>query len=300
MFNRILIPTNLSDGAAAAVRYGVQLFRRMPQARIRFFYASHRPLPPCTPVRLYRELKADMLREDLGLLEQHVRRVLREAHLAYEPQQMELHVENGFYLDTLKNVLRNFQPGLLVMGTRGTSGLKKYLTGSNAVKTLNVAQCPVLAVPRRHTPAPVPLVVYATDLEQWQQEVERVTALAAMFNARLTVLHLHQPKELPLKGHDSGEVLVDQLRAALPYRPSTVALQRVSGTQGLTERLQQMVAAAQPVLLVMFPRKKSWLEKVFTASRTQQMLYNAQVPVLAFNHEPAGPWPGSSKARRKN
>jgi nucleotide-binding universal stress UspA family protein len=93
MFNRILIPTDFSDQAAAAVRYGVQLLRRMPAARVRFFYASHRPLPTSTPVRRYRALKADLLQEDLGRLEQHVRRVLREARLPYLPQQMELHVK---------------------------------------------------------------------------------------------------------------------------------------------------------------------------------------------------------------
>jgi hypothetical protein len=102
-------------------------------------------------------------------------------------------------------VLRDFGPDLVVMGTREASGLKKYLAGSNAVKTLNVAQCPVLAVPRRYTPAPVPLVVYATDLAEWPQEVERVTALAAVFNARLKVLHLHPPRSRPGRGTPPGK-----------------------------------------------------------------------------------------------
>jgi nucleotide-binding universal stress UspA family protein len=284
MFNRILIPTDLSDQSTAAVRYGVKLFLRLPGSRIRFFYASDRLLPTSTPIRHYQALKADLLQQDLGSLEEHIRRVLGEAGLPYLPRQMELHVENGAYLQTMETVLEDYAPDLVVMGTRGAGGLKKYLIGSNAVKTLNAAPCPVLAVPEGYVPASVPHIVYATDLEQWQQEVGPVKALAEMLDARLTVVHLHHSHRLEEKGREFGEVLAGQLQHALPGRFASVVLPRVSGQQDLTERLQQMIATAHPALLVMFSRKKSWLAALFADSRTQQVLYGGQVPVLAFKN----------------
>jgi nucleotide-binding universal stress UspA family protein len=282
MFNRILVPTDLSEHAACAVRYSLRLAQRLPGARIIFFFANHRPIPTSTPIRMYHELKADMLQQDLDALEKHVRKVLQQVQLAYDPDRMKLHVENGPYLDSLGRVLRLYKPDLVAMGNRGAGGLKKYLMGSNTVKTLSLVKCPVLAVPEGSTPTPAPHVLYATDLKQWQPEVEQVMALTNLLNARLTVVHLHRPDPSGDKGPASGEALTRQLRDALAYYPAEIALLPVSEGQDLAKGLQGLAFEKKPALLVMFNRRKGWLEGLFSDSHTQAVLYDARLPVLAF------------------
>jgi nucleotide-binding universal stress UspA family protein len=54
---------------------------------------------------------------------------------------------HGNLIDTLKKIISVQQPDLIVMGTRGASGLKKILIGSNTVNVLTNTKVPVLVIP---------------------------------------------------------------------------------------------------------------------------------------------------------
>lgn len=59
----------------------------------------------------------------------------------------ELLVAHGDLIASLKKIIAIHQPDLIVMGTKGASGLKKILIGSNTVKVLMHTKVPVLVIP---------------------------------------------------------------------------------------------------------------------------------------------------------
>lgn len=61
--------------------------------------------------------------------------------------KLESLVEHGELISTLKKTIANYQPDLLVMGTKGASGLKKMLIGSNTVNVIANTNTPVLVIP---------------------------------------------------------------------------------------------------------------------------------------------------------
>ena len=54
---------------------------------------------------------------------------------------------HGNLIPTLKKILAVQQPDILVMGTKGASGLKKILIGSNTVNVIAKTKVPVLVIP---------------------------------------------------------------------------------------------------------------------------------------------------------
>jgi nucleotide-binding universal stress UspA family protein len=54
---------------------------------------------------------------------------------------------HGNLITTLKKIIAVQQPDLIVMGTKGASGLKKILIGSNTVKLISNTRVPVLVIP---------------------------------------------------------------------------------------------------------------------------------------------------------
>jgi len=56
-------------------------------------------------------------------------------------------VAHGNLITALKKIIAVRQPNLIVMGTKGASGLKKILIGSNTVKVLSKTTVPVLVIP---------------------------------------------------------------------------------------------------------------------------------------------------------
>jgi nucleotide-binding universal stress UspA family protein len=60
---------------------------------------------------------------------------------------LESSIAHGDLVTTLKKVIAVQQPDLVVMGTKGASGLKRILIGSNTVKVLANTTIPVLVIP---------------------------------------------------------------------------------------------------------------------------------------------------------
>jgi nucleotide-binding universal stress UspA family protein len=54
---------------------------------------------------------------------------------------------HGNLITTLKKIIAVQQPDLIVMGTKGASGLKKILIGSNTVNVISKTKVPVLVIP---------------------------------------------------------------------------------------------------------------------------------------------------------
>lgn len=54
---------------------------------------------------------------------------------------------HGDLITALKKIMKVQQPDLLVMGTKGASGLKKLLIGSNTVNVISKIRVPVLVIP---------------------------------------------------------------------------------------------------------------------------------------------------------
>lgn len=128
-------------------------------------------------------------------------------------------VVHGDFVDSLETQVSNQATDLVVIGTKGASGLKRILIGSNTVKVLSRIEVPVLVIPeaarfKDFDRQGKNRIVFATDLEEVQNEValgvlEEIVSM--IIEPRLRVLHV-RPKNTRLGFHQEME------RAALLSR----------------------------------------------------------------------------------
>jgi nucleotide-binding universal stress UspA family protein len=108
----------------------------------------------------------------------------------------------GTALEVVDHILSLDHVDLIVVGTHGTKGFKKRLTGSVAEQIFHHVRCPVLVVgpssnQGKPTWAPKRILV-ATDLQSDEsQTMECAIALAAEHHARLALLHFTTPAGPP-------------------------------------------------------------------------------------------------------
>ncbi len=82
---------------------------------------------------------------------------------------------HGNLITTLKKIIAVQQPDLIVMGTKGASGLKKILIGSNTVNVISKIKLPVLVIPevarfKNFLKKGKNRIVLATDLDSLENE----------------------------------------------------------------------------------------------------------------------------------
>lgn len=64
-----------------------------------------------------------------------------------DDERYEILLEEGDPFETIRDAVKRRNPDLLVIGTRGHTGLKRILLGSVANDALRQIECDVLAVP---------------------------------------------------------------------------------------------------------------------------------------------------------
>lgn len=143
MIERILIPVDFSDTAAAAAEYGCELAARLG-ARVKLLHVFS-PGIVATPDAVFAPTP-----EELRALAHAAR-----THLLSMAEKLErdgLGIDcvavEGIAADAIREVAERDHADLIVMGTHGRRGVSHLLLGSVAEQMMRHAPCPVLTVGR--------------------------------------------------------------------------------------------------------------------------------------------------------
>jgi nucleotide-binding universal stress UspA family protein len=133
----------------------------------------------------------------------------------------EVVIDEGDIQSSLNSAVEKYDADLVVIGTRGRTGMAKLLLGSVAEKIFRTVSSPVLTVGPRSDPAKADIreILFATDFAHESQSVAAyAVSLAQEYQARLTLLHVApepKPGEL-VSWSDVQESSKQMLRKFVP------------------------------------------------------------------------------------
>jgi nucleotide-binding universal stress UspA family protein len=137
----LLVPTDFSEHADRAVEYAGELARELG-AKVEILHAYQAPLVELTPYHLALPVSVlegvrDIAREKLEALCEK---------LAADGVEANGRLSEGIPAEAIVNAAADLKADMIVMGTRGNTGLKHVLLGSVAERTVRRATCPVLTL----------------------------------------------------------------------------------------------------------------------------------------------------------
>ncbi|MBN3519492.1 universal stress protein [Algoriphagus lutimaris] len=87
-------------------------------------------------------------------------------------------------------------PDLVIMGSKGSSGVEEVLIGSNTEKVVRTATCPVITVKSAINPNTLKKVVFASDFKEDTDEIaRRMKNLKTLFDAQLYFVIVNTPAD---------------------------------------------------------------------------------------------------------
>lgn len=137
----ILVACDFSEHSAAALDCALDLARVLG-AKVRVLNVYHRPVEALSPYEI--PLPETVVRDIRQGAERRLEEILRSASTEGVPT--EVMVLEGSAAEAISDAARALPADLIVMGTRGLTGLKHVLLGSVAERTVRIAPCPVLTV----------------------------------------------------------------------------------------------------------------------------------------------------------
>ncbi len=265
---KILVPTDFSPIADNALDYAIGIAAKFKSelylchvfAFDRFNYNFDLPDDKQPyPKKLERKLKMN---------KQKFSEKIKQAEITIHTM-----VEKESIFSLFGSKVNELKIDMIIMGSKGASGVEKVVFGTVAGTALNWAKVPVLVIPPSHSFRPLEHIVLAVDRNGIAANlISPLRKLALEFGANVTLLNVntgsnrntHQEIDLSvLEGIEST------------YR-------EVLMSNSVNESINDFVEKEDCDLLCMVRREKGFFESIFKKSITKAQVYDSQVPLLVL------------------
>jgi nucleotide-binding universal stress UspA family protein len=274
---KILFPTDFSDAADQAFVYALQLASKL-DAELLVLHIWH----PSGVAEEYMTASLEGIYRDLDLANfenfrdeiPHLREMA--ANNGLEQVSMTFLLDSGLADECIIQAADDNEVDLIIMGTRGASGLRRIFLGTTTAEVMENAHCPVLGVPEKGTFDPsISTIVFSVNFEPAEQEaLQKVLAFAEAFDADIYCLHVDVSHTHELTRR------MDSWKAPFADHPR-LHFQVIDGNDTRKEILS-FVEQNEVDLLAMLIHKRGFFEELFNLSYTKQLAYHAHLPILAL------------------
>lgn len=199
---QILLPTDFSENSWNAIAYALQLFKDEE--------CTFHLLNAYTPA-IYRVDYVIGYPEQFGLIDA-VRNTSREnlfrmvSRISSEftkndKHTFRTHAKFDTVLSGIKTFVNENDTDLMIMGTKGATGAKEILFGSNTVHVFKNVKCPILAIPSEFSFEAPHEILFPTDLEAtyMHSNLRIIKELAIANNSRVNLMHVSTGYDLTPK-----------------------------------------------------------------------------------------------------
>lgn len=279
MNKRILIPTDFSKYALNASRYAVDLYDKL---NCDFYFLNVFKVEGFTTESLFIP--------EVGSAEYDAAKHKSEEDLTKFIALVKLHNHNpkhsyhkvsslNFLSEALKQHIEAKDIDLLVMGTKGATGSKGVIFGSNTVNTMEkIRSCPVLAIPESVGFTVPKEIVFPTNYKSAfkRKELNYIIEIAKMHGASLRILYVNKSQELT-ESQEKNKQLLDDILELVPHSFHTLSQKNIA--KGLTS----FVESRDSDMIAFINRKHYFFGSVFSKPLVKEIGYDATVPILALH-----------------
>lgn len=274
---RILLPTDFSKNAWNAISYALDFFKNEKCV----FYILHTYTPSFYRVDYMLGGPSFSAIPDAGVEEsvKGLEKTLKDIKKQYANPNHTFETLSAFNIltDEINDAVDSKGIDLIVMGTQGATGAKDLFIGTNTIHVLRKVKIPVLAVPAGYTFKKIQKIVFATDYwtQYKKEEIDPLTLIAKMHNAKLIILHVLEELELWKKQEENKK----NLSQYLGEQTHTFAQIK---SKHVADAIQEYMESNPLDLLAMQNRKHFFWERLLTRQNVDAIGFHLKVPFLVL------------------
>jgi nucleotide-binding universal stress UspA family protein len=276
---KILVPTDFSNNAQKAVDYAVAIAEKADAEIILLNALAVVDTTFSSRKAVFEEynnsLAADM-REQLKDLQQTVEKK--------STVKITTKFFKGSIADSILKCAVDEDVNLIVMGTRGASGIERMLWGSTTACIIGNTTIPVLAIPRGAEWKGLKNILFAIrHFEADDKTLIPILKLAQLEAALVHVAVFTDTDDNDLADYIEHGRLLNAYKQTLPARYKDVQFktEHLEGKE-FEDTIEQYIKGYDIDMLVMTTHKRSFWNSMFNRSMTKSMAYQINIPLLAI------------------
>jgi len=185
----------------------------------------------------------------------------------------------NFFIESIRKNVEEKKIDIIVMGTKGATGLKKLIVGSNTGDVITKVQCTTLVVPENAKYSDPKEIAFPTDFSLFYNidTLKPVTDILDQTNASVRILHISKKnEELNLNQNKNKEILEDYF---LDYDYSFHFL----SNKKVEDAVQCFVESRDVDMIAMVGKNLNYFQQILFHSRIEEISYHTDVPFLVLH-----------------
>ncbi|HMO61758.1 MAG TPA: universal stress protein [Ferruginibacter sp.] len=276
----ILVPTDFSVPATHAANLAAAIAKKSGAA-ILLFHA----IEPVTekirqPFALLDKLSAEMK----SAAEKNMEHFSLGLQLRFPGVTVHTALEEGNPVQAVLEAAAQYQPELIVMGTKGASSLQEIIIGSVAAGIIGKSACPVLIIPDEALHISIEEILITTNqFEKAPALLQPLINLARLFNATVDVAVFLDTDTAGANDYLTGSRQIEQYTHYLQKTFEGIRFKgQVLDGKAFETTISQYCSTHKIDCICMFTYPKSIWEKLLQKSATRKMAYHTHIPLLAI------------------
>ncbi|AXG70780.1 universal stress protein family protein [Kordia sp. SMS9] len=270
----ILLPTDFSDNAWSAIVYTLKLYQH---ETCKFYLLNSQKVTSSRMASFSNKLLTTMLensKKDMLKLKAQV-----EATNTNSNHEFEVIVSLGDLDDAIESSVLKHKIDLIAMGTKGATGAKGILFGSNTAKIFKkVKNCPILAIPNDYEFNAPKQIAFPSDFNHYcdAKELSYLKKLADLYNSKIRVIHINDKEKLNEKQEGNLNTLKEYLK---DYEHS---IHIVPSHKSKEISIQDFIDDLNIDILAMVYYSHSFIDSILREPVIKKIAFHLKVPFLVI------------------
>tara|TARA_R110001592_G_scaffold109196_7_gene304701 strand:- start:5537 stop:6373 length:837 start_codon:yes stop_codon:yes gene_type:complete len=274
----ILLPTDFSANSWNALEYAVQFFKNENC----IFYILH--IGDLKDSDIHSNSFAFTAEPPLITIKKKIKSFSTrvEQLLDNEKHHLIILYEYGNFIDIIRKTVYDKKIALIVMGTKGISGIKTAVVGSNTGNVITQVICNVLIIPENAPLTKPKKIAFATDYNIFYTHpiLNTFSEQLRISQANFNVLNVSQSNGVLTSAQEKNkEYLQDYLEEIFPYTP---IFQSVSN-KNIKEAILNFVGDNQIDMLTMVAKNLNFFQQLLFDTTIEKLSFYTTIPLFVIH-----------------
>ena len=275
----ILLPTDFSENSWNAIKYAIQLFEK-DQCTFHVFNAYTPVVYDLTYMLLaspaqfgLRDPIREASREHLSELETRI-----SDEFGVNPNHtFETIARFETLISGIKELIEERHIDLVVMGTKGATGAKKILFGSNTVQVFSGIKHPIIAIPSNFDYVAPQEILFPTDLEVTfnEEQLHMLKEITVLHHSKINAMHVRTGHGLSAI-QENNKLMLQTLFGKMNFEFHDF------DDMNIPVAINEFQDAHTVNMLAMINNKQSFFENLFFKDTINQIGFYLNIPFLVI------------------
>lgn len=271
----ILLPTDFSKNSINAIKYATKLLKNeecdfyILNVQKASSFISDDMMSVSSSTTIYSTL--------IDAAKKSITNIISGLKIKQHNDKHQFHsiVDYDNFIDSINQISDKHQVDLIIMGTKGASGLQRVLFGSNTARVMQRCHVPVLAIPDGCRYTSLKKIAFTTNhINLFSiEELEILKYILALNDSKLYILHVADE-------HHLVQNQLQNMEFFNAYFPEATHDFIDVNKKDMFEIVNQYIVDNNIDMLSMISEKHSFIDRLFTRHALETFAFSIDVPFL--------------------